>query len=51
MPIELKGPEEIALMRQAGRAVAEVLAILRQEIRPGLMLKRLDDIVRREFAK
>jgi len=51
MPIELKGPEEIALMRQAGRAVAEVLATLRQEIRPGLMLKRLDDIVRREFAK
>ena len=51
MPIELKGPEEIALMRQAGRAVAEVLATLRQEIRPGLVLKRLDDIVRREFAK
>ena len=51
MPIELKGPEEIALMRQAGRADAEVLAILRQEIRPGLVLKKLDDIVRREFAK
>jgi methionyl aminopeptidase len=51
MPIELKGPEEIALMRQAGRAVAEVLVILRQEIRPGLTLKKLDDIVRREFAK
>jgi methionyl aminopeptidase len=51
MPIELKGPEEIALMRQAGQAVAEVLAILRQEIRPGLMLKKLDDTVRREFAK
>jgi methionyl aminopeptidase len=51
MPIELKGPGEIALMRQAGRAVAEVLAILRQEIRPGLMLKKLDDTVRREFAK
>jgi len=51
MPIELKGPEEIALMRQAGRAVAEVLDMLRQEIRPGLMLKKLDDIVRREFAK
>ncbi len=51
MPIELKGLEEIALMRQAGRAVAEVLAILRQEIRPGLMLKKLDDTVRREFAK
>jgi len=51
MPIELKGPEEIVLMRQAGRADGEVLAILRQEIRPGLMLKKLDDIVRREFAK
>jgi methionyl aminopeptidase len=51
MPIELKGPEEIALMRQAGRADAEVLAILRKEIQPGLMLKKLDDIVRREFAK
>ena len=51
MPIELKGSEEIALMREAGRADAEVLAILRQEIRPGLMLKKLDDIVRREFAK
>ena len=51
MPIELKGPEEIALMRQAGRAVAEVLDMLRQELRPGLMLKKLDDTVRREFAK
>jgi methionyl aminopeptidase len=51
MPIVLKGPEEIALMRQAGRADGEVLAILRQEIRPGLMLKKLDDIVRQEFAK
>jgi methionyl aminopeptidase len=51
MPIVLKGPEEIALMRQAGRAVGEVLDILRQEIRPGLMLKRLDEVVRREFAK
>jgi methionyl aminopeptidase len=38
-------------MRQAGRAVAEVLDMLRQELRPGLMLKKLDDIVRREFAK
>ncbi len=51
MPIVLKSPQEIALMREAGRAVAEVLAILRQEIRPGLVLKKLDDIVRREFAK
>ncbi len=38
-------------MRHAGRAVGDVLGILRQEIRPGLTLKKLDDIVRREFAK
>lgn len=38
-------------MREAGRAVAEVLAILAEEIRPGLVLRKLDDIVRREFAK
>jgi methionyl aminopeptidase len=51
MPIVLKSSDEIATMRDAGRAVAEVLAILRQEIRPGLVLKKLDDIVRREFAR
>ena len=51
MPIVLKSADEIATMREAGRAVAEVLAILRQEIRPGLVLKKLDDIVRREFAR
>jgi len=51
MPIVLKSADEIATMREAGRAVAEVLALLRQEIRPGLVLKKLDDIVRREFAR
>jgi methionyl aminopeptidase len=51
MPIVLKSPEEIATIREAGRAVAQVLAILREETRPGLVLKKLDDIVRREFAK
>ncbi len=51
MPIVIKSPDEIATMREAGRIVAEVLAILRKEIRPGLVLKKLDDIVRREFAK
>ena len=51
MPIVLKSPDEIATMRDASRAVAEVLAILRREIRPGLVLKKLEDIVRREFAR
>jgi methionyl aminopeptidase len=51
MPIVLKSKEEIALMREAGRAVAQVLEILKKEIRPGLVIKRLDDIVREEFAR
>jgi len=51
MPIIIKSDEEIAIMREAGRAVAEVLEILVREIRPGLVLKELDSIVQREFDK
>ena len=51
MPIVLKSKEEIALMREAGRAVAQVLEILKEEIKPGVVGKRLDDVVRREFAR
>jgi methionyl aminopeptidase len=51
MSIDLKSKEEIALMREAGRAVAQVLEILKKEIGPGLVIKRLDDIVRQEFAR
>jgi methionyl aminopeptidase len=51
MPIVLKSREEIALMREAGRAVAQVLEILKEEIKPGVVGKRLDDVVRREFAR
>jgi methionyl aminopeptidase len=51
MPIIIKSDEEIAIMREAGRAVGEVLQILAGEIRPGLVLKELDSIVEREFDK
>jgi len=51
MPIVLKSKEEIALMREAGRVVAQVLEILKKEIRPALVIERLDDIVRQEFAR
>jgi methionyl aminopeptidase len=51
MPIVLKSKEEITLMREAGRAVAQVLEILKEEIKPGVVGKRLDDVVRREFAR
>jgi methionyl aminopeptidase len=50
MPIIIKSDDEIAIIREAGRIVAQVLEILKEEIRPGLATKALDDIVRREFA-
>jgi methionyl aminopeptidase len=50
MPIIIKSDDEIAIIREAGRVVAQVLEILREEIRPGLATRELDAIVRREFA-
>jgi methionyl aminopeptidase len=50
MPIIIKSDDEIAIIREAGRVVAQVLKILREEIRPGLATRELDAIVRREFA-
>jgi len=42
--IERKSKEELALMRQAGRIVAEVLATMREEARPGVSTAKLDAI-------
>lgn len=50
MPIIIKSDEEVAIIREAGIMVAQVLGILKEEIRPGLVLRELDAIVRREFA-
>ncbi len=49
MAIELKSPEEIEIMREAGRIVAQVLRMLVAAIRPGVVERDLDDIVRREY--
>jgi methionyl aminopeptidase len=49
MPIIIKSDDEIAIIREAGRIVAQVLEILKEDIRPGLVAKELDAIVRREF--
>ena len=46
----IKSDDEIAIIREAGRIVAQVLEILRKEIGPGLVVKELDATVRREFA-
>jgi methionyl aminopeptidase len=51
MPIILKSDDEIAIMREAGRIVANTLQVLVDELRPGLVVKELDRIVRREFAR
>jgi len=51
MPIVLKSRDEIAIIREAGRIVAEVLKLLVERVWPGLVGKELDLIVRREFAK
>ena len=50
MPIIIKTEEEIALIREAGRVVGQVLRILAQEAKPGVKGKQLDKIVRKEFA-
>jgi methionyl aminopeptidase len=50
MPIIIKSDDEVAIIREAGRIVAQVLEILKKEIRPGLVVKELDAIVRREFT-
>jgi methionyl aminopeptidase len=51
MPIIIKSDDEIAIMREAGRIVAGTLQKLVAELRPGLVVKELDKIVRREFEQ
>lgn len=51
MSIIVKTDEEIKLMRQAGRIVAEILAIMREQIRPGMATRELDLIAERELKK
>lgn len=51
MPIILKSDDEIAIMHHAGRVVAETLTKLVAELRPGLVVKELDKVVRKEFDR
>lgn len=44
MAIKLKSSREIEKMAQAGKIVADVLSKLKQEIKPGVTTKYLDDI-------
>jgi len=51
MPIYIKSDDEIAIMREAGRIVAQTLQRLVDELRPGVVTRDLDKIVLREFAR
>ncbi len=48
--IELKRPDQIALMRRAGLVVAEALGAMGDALRPGLTTGDLDEIARRVLA-
>jgi len=51
MSIIIKSAEEIALMRQAGRIVAEILEIMSRQVRPGMKTRELNTIAERELAR
>jgi methionyl aminopeptidase len=49
--IIIKSPQEIAIMREAGRVVASVIGVLTEEARPGVTTGELDKIAVQEFKK
>lgn len=49
--IKLKSAREIAIMREAGRIVAECHEILAEKVRPGVTTKELDKIVEAHIKK
>lgn len=51
MGIIIKSERELALMRQAGRIVAIVLAILIKQVKPGMKTRELDIIAGREVER
>jgi methionyl aminopeptidase len=42
--VEIKTPEQIALMREAGMVVGEALEIMRESVAPGVTTKQLDKL-------
>jgi len=49
--ITIKSDDEIRIMREAGRHVAQVVQILVDALEPGIMTRELDKIVRKEYAR
>lgn len=50
MAVTLRSRQQIALMRDAGRLVAETFALLREHVRPGIATKELDRMAE-EFVR
>ena len=51
MPIIIKSDDEVEIMLESGQILAEVLELVAAEVRPGLMLRKLDTIVQEEFRR
>jgi methionyl aminopeptidase len=51
MSVVIKSPDEIAIMREAGRLNAEIRRILRDAIAPGVTGRELDELAKAEIAK
>jgi methionyl aminopeptidase len=51
MPIIIKSEDEVAIMRESGRILAEMLEQLAGEVRAGLIVKNLDTMVASEFRR
>src|ERR1700748_3493674 len=49
MSIEIKTPEQIAVMREAGLVVARTLRVLAAAVRPGLTTGELDELAEAEI--
>jgi methionyl aminopeptidase len=49
--ITIKSDSEVKIMREAGRVVGQTLQILKDAVQPGLVVKELDKLVRKEYAK
>ncbi|MGE0058185.1 MAG: type I methionyl aminopeptidase [Dehalococcoidia bacterium] len=49
--ITIKSDQEVKIMREAGRVVGEVLIMLAEAAKPGVVVKDLDKLVRKEYAR
>jgi methionyl aminopeptidase len=49
--ITIKSDQEVKIMREAGRVVGEVLQLLAAEAKAGVVVRELDKLVRKEYAK